>query len=340
LKSSTFYGKNLKAHQRKTSLNAVKPQLNLFQSQLAQRLSTFSLDTAIDVITKPFESQPIPKHLLFPSVELYPFSPSSSRFIIANPKTFLLNEKISKSFGCSIERLFLILSKYSDEIPKFKRYLENPKLIVKDLSVLSLILPVIYILEEHKDFGILGLQLNSPAIRNLPPVSSSSEEKEGSEDEEEKKGGKETEEEKEETEEELFKKKQEHITQFTEMFSQSMNPTSKTSITTELESELEKNPENDLFKENLLYCRYETVKDMHPYLTKVRNKRYTLGGHERKGVEEMMIHKKKDDFPSNRRFETHLTLIGHRDHTVYYSPEVAYANDLCLTNEARPEDFR
>jgi hypothetical protein len=341
LKSSI---KNVKYHHRKTCLNA---QPDLFQTQIAHRLNTFSLDAAIEVITKPFHgSQPIPKHLLFPSVELYPFSPTPSRFIIANPNIFLFNERIAKSFGCSIERLFLILSKHSHEIPKFQRYLMNPAEIVKDLSVLSLILPVIYILEQHEDFGILGLQLNSPAIRHLPSASPSSKEGEAEVEEKDEKQGKgenETEEEteeKEETEEELAKRKKEFISEFATMFSKGMNPEQALKEAEDSENSLNK-PSIDPFNENLLYCRYETVRDAHPYLTKVRNKRYTLGGHERKGVEEMMIHRRKDNFPANRIFYTHPMVENQGgDHTVYFSPEVAYANDLCLTNDARPEEFR
>ena len=49
-----------------------------------------------------------------------------------------------------------------------------------------------------------------------------------------------------------------------------------------------------------------------------------------------MMHKKAG-FPENRKWKS---LPGDNDFKIFFSPEIAMANELCLTNDAQPNDFK
>ncbi len=166
---------NAAYHFSKPSVNVQKPsslivygarnQLDVFFPEFSSRLKSLSINGAYEAIS--LRDTP-PKPLLFKDLHLYTENiPTVNRFLLANPKSFLLNEDLAKAYGVSFERLFAIFNKYKDQNPKFKYYLDNPSEIIHDLSVLAYILPVIYLAEFRPTLGVLGLQLNARSVKMI-----------------------------------------------------------------------------------------------------------------------------------------------------------------------------
>jgi len=76
--------------------------------------------------------------------------------------------------------------------------------------------------------------------------------------------------------------------------------------------------------------------NLHPELKFLRNRPVYFGGVQNRGSSFTMIHQ-KPGFPENRKWKT---LPDAKDFTLYFSPELAMANELCSTNDASPKDFK
>lgn len=143
-----------------------KSQLDHFFPYIANRISPLS-------ITETFQRTcnhdiQCPKSLLLPSLSLtIDKAPTINRFLIANPRTFFLNENIAKAYGCDFDRLINIMTKHENDVPKFKYCLENLDLLLDDLSLLSHILPVLYVADIRPELGMIAFQINSPCVRDL-----------------------------------------------------------------------------------------------------------------------------------------------------------------------------
>eukprot|EP01032_Pedospumella_encystans_P015889 gene15889-18150_t len=79
-----------------------------------------------------------------------------------------------------------------------------------------------------------------------------------------------------------------------------------------------------------------TMNDIHPELRYLRSQPVYAGGPEGSGSSFTMLHRKAG-FPDNRPWKT---MPGKPDFKLFYSPDVAMANELCSTNNAFPSEFR
>eukprot|EP01038_Epipyxis_sp_PR26KG_P016701 gene16701-22844_t len=76
--------------------------------------------------------------------------------------------------------------------------------------------------------------------------------------------------------------------------------------------------------------------NIYPELRSFRNRPIFSGGSQGRGSSFTMIHT-KTGFPENRAFKG---LPGKKDEfKLYFSPDLAMANELCMTNDAKPSDF-
>ena len=80
----------------------------------------------------------------------------------------------------------------------------------------------------------------------------------------------------------------------------------------------------------------KTIDDFYPALKAFRGRPVYSGGPDGKGSSFTMVHRKVG-FPENRPLK-HLP--GNSDFKLFFSPDYAMANELCLTNDARPADFK
>jgi putative AlgH/UPF0301 family transcriptional regulator len=90
----------------------------------------------------------------------------------------------------------------------------------------------------------------------------------------------------------------------------------------------------------------ETVEELFPYLKVIRDQPLYRGGAKMQGSAWYMLHRRKD-FPENRAFKklpkTEVAKSPAFDNdafAIFYSPAVAYANELCMSGDAQPEEFK
>lgn len=86
----------------------------------------------------------------------------------------------------------------------------------------------------------------------------------------------------------------------------------------------------------------KTMNDIHPEYKIFRNRPIYEGGLQNKGSSFTMLHK-KIGFPENRTFKTIPTDSNEQqnnDFRLFFSPDIAMANELCSTNDAKPNDFK
>ncbi len=84
------------------------------------------------------------------------------------------------------------------------------------------------------------------------------------------------------------------------------------------------------------------MNDVHPEYKSFRNRPIYEGGIQNKGSSFTMLHK-KIGFPENRTFKTIPTDSNeeqNNDFRLFFSPDIAMANELCSTNDAKPNDFK
>ncbi len=74
----------------------------------------------------------------------------------------------------------------------------------------------------------------------------------------------------------------------------------------------------------------------HPEFRAFRNRRVYLGGVQNRGSSFTMIHQ-KTGFPENRKWKG---IPGDNEFKLFFSPDIAMANELCMTNDANVEDFK
>lgn len=80
----------------------------------------------------------------------------------------------------------------------------------------------------------------------------------------------------------------------------------------------------------------KTVESYFPAHKPFRKCKVYEGGTQKRGNSFTMLHK-KIGFPENRAFKV---LPGKTDFRLFFSPDVAMASELCLTNDAKPSDFK
>ena len=114
-----------------------------------QSASELNSRETLTAVCQPLSISP---SFLFNNTTLYKGKPTINKFIIANPKAFLEKRKISKLY-CNIDFNSFDESSYLHELATF--------------------LPVIYIAENHPDFGTLGFQLNQPSGKFVGDVNPS-----------------------------------------------------------------------------------------------------------------------------------------------------------------------
>jgi hypothetical protein len=301
LQSWQFTLPKFRTHSKK--LNAKpKSQLDVFYPQFSNRLLPLSVEGALQTICQN-EAQ-CPKFLLPRSISLPEKNiPTVNRFLLANPKTFLLNENIAKAFGCDFERLALIFRKFVDKSSKFKYYLEHSSELGNDLALLAHILPIIYIAELTEEDGMVGYQINSPSYR----------EPESEEDE--------------------------YETDEMEGTNDEMADLFATKKTTEEEKRREEQEERqrimELTQEQLM--NPETFGDILPFLKGFREKQLYLGGHEKKGASLTMLHT-DPNLPGSKEFPQ---ILSHQStHRLFQSSEFAFAHDEVLTGDKPLDQFK
>lgn len=84
------------------------------------------------------------------------------------------------------------------------------------------------------------------------------------------------------------------------------------------------------------------MNDVHPEYKILRNRPIYEGGLQNKGSSFTMLHK-KIGFPENRTFKTIPNDSNdqqNNDFRLFFSPDIAMANELCSTNDARPNEFK
>ena len=74
----------------------------------------------------------------------------------------------------------------------------------------------------------------------------------------------------------------------------------------------------------------------HPEFRAFRNRRVYLGGVQNRGSSFTMIHQ-KTGFPENRKWKG---VPGDNEFKLFFSPDIAMANELCMTDDAKVEDFK
>eukprot|EP01031_Cornospumella_fuschlensis_P031937 gene31937-38613_t len=79
-----------------------------------------------------------------------------------------------------------------------------------------------------------------------------------------------------------------------------------------------------------------SMNEFYPSLRAFRTRPVYKGGAEQKGAAFLMVHSKVG-FPENRPWRT---LPSSPSFRLFHSPDVAMANELCLTNDAQPTDFK
>lgn len=79
-----------------------------------------------------------------------------------------------------------------------------------------------------------------------------------------------------------------------------------------------------------------TMSDLFPGLQSFRQRPLYMGGKKNCGAAFSMIHQKVG-FPENRAWKG---LAHNEDFRIFFSPDVAMANELCSTNDATPSDFK
>lgn len=79
-----------------------------------------------------------------------------------------------------------------------------------------------------------------------------------------------------------------------------------------------------------------TMSELYPSLRSFRNRPIYAGGIRTAGSSFTMLHRKVG-FPENRPFRAPP---GEPDKRLFFSPDVAMANELCLTGDASPTDFK
>ena len=73
-----------------------------------------------------------------------------------------------------------------------------------------------------------------------------------------------------------------------------------------------------------------------PEFKAFRNRRVYLGGVQNRGSSFTMVHQ-KTGFPDNRKWKG---IPGDNEFKLFFSPDIAMANELCMTNDANVEDFK
>lgn len=79
-----------------------------------------------------------------------------------------------------------------------------------------------------------------------------------------------------------------------------------------------------------------TMVDLFPALRSFRDRPIYLGGEVNSGSSFTMVHR-KSGFPENRVWKG---VPDKPDFKLFFSPDLAMANELCLTGDARPGEFK
>lgn len=79
-----------------------------------------------------------------------------------------------------------------------------------------------------------------------------------------------------------------------------------------------------------------TMNDLNPELKSLRRAQVYQGGSQNKGSSFTMVHNKAG-FPDNRPWKG---IPGNTEFKLFFSPNIAMANELCLTKDATPGDFK
>lgn len=79
-----------------------------------------------------------------------------------------------------------------------------------------------------------------------------------------------------------------------------------------------------------------TMIDLSPELKAFRDRPVYLGGEVNSGSSFLMVHR-RGGFPENRVWKG---LPDNNDFKLFFSPDTAMANELCLTNDAHPNEFK
>jgi len=86
----------------------------------------------------------------------------------------------------------------------------------------------------------------------------------------------------------------------------------------------------------MLNKRSSSLVELRPELRALRGSSVYLGGVRKQGSSFTMVHAKVG-FPENRPFKS---IPGNTAFRFFFSPDLAMANELCLTNDAKPNDFK
>lgn len=164
--------------------------------------------------------------LLESKISICKAAPTICHYVIANPVVFFQNPKIAALYGVDV-----------DIIPK-----STP------LTDLARLLPVIYIADNHPEYGMLGLQLNKKSNYTLNTA-------------------------------------------------------------------------------------YDGI---YSGLKTLRNRPVYIGGAQNRGSSFTMVHRKVG-FPENRSWKT---IPGNTEFRLFFSPDIAMANELCSTKDALPSEFK
>lgn len=164
--------------------------------------------------------------LLESKISICKAAPTICQYVIANPVVFFQNPKIAALYGVDV-----------DIIPK-----STP------LTDLARLLPVIYIADNHPEYGMLGLQLNKKSNYTLNTA-------------------------------------------------------------------------------------YDGI---YSGLKTLRNRPVYIGGAQNRGSSFTMVHRKVG-FPENRSWKT---IPGNTEFRLFFSPDIAMANELCSTKDALPSEFK
>ncbi len=79
-----------------------------------------------------------------------------------------------------------------------------------------------------------------------------------------------------------------------------------------------------------------TMMDLYPTLKKLRDRPIYQGGSMKRGNALTMVHRIAG-FPENRPWKG---LSDSREFKLFFSPDIGMANELCMTNDAKPSDFK
>lgn len=184
---------------------------------LSTKQALVSICGVIDYNSQPF---------LESKISISKAAPTICQYVIANPVVFFQNPKIAALYGVDV-----------DSIPK-----STP------LADLARLLPVIYIADNHPEYGMLGLQLNKKSNYTLNTAYDG------------------------------------------------------------------------------IYSGLKTLRDRPVY----------IGGAQNRGSSFTMVHRKVG-FPENRSWKT---IPGNTEFRLFFSPDIAMANELCSTKDALPTEFK